>query len=117
MIRFVIDEEEMKLKTTNTPALKLNNGVEMPALALGVFSQLPGQTAGAVEYAINSGYRLIDTAAAYFNERQVGERVRRSGIDRSELFITTKLWITDYGYESTLRACDRGNRNNTRRGY
>jgi len=96
----------MESQTTNTPALTLNNGVEMPALGLGVFLSSQEQTAGAVENAIRNGYRLIDTAAAYLNERQVGEGIRRSGIDRAELFITTKLWMTDYGYESTLRALD-----------
>jgi diketogulonate reductase-like aldo/keto reductase len=88
------------------PVLTLNNGVSMPALGLGVFLSLPEQTAGAVEVAIANGYRLVDTAAAYRNERQVGEGVRRSGIDRSEIFVTTKLWITDYGYASALRACE-----------
>jgi len=62
---------------------------------------------GAVESAIAAGYRLIDTAAAYFNEREVGEGIRRSGIDRSEVFIETKVWITDYGYDATLHAFDK----------
>lgn len=92
--------------TGTSPLLPLNNGVNMPALGLGVFQSSPEQTAGAVETAIADGYRLIDTAAAYLNERQVGEGVRRSGVDRTELFITTKLWMTDYGYERTLRAFD-----------
>lgn len=92
--------------TGTSPLLPLNNGVKMPALGLGVFQSSPEQTAGAVETAIADGFRLIDTAAAYLNERQVGEGVRRSGVDRSELFITTKLWMTDYGYERTLRAFD-----------
>ena len=87
-------------------AITLNNGVKMPALGIGVFLTTREQTAGAVESAINNGYRLIDTAAAYLNERQVGEGIRQSGIDRSELFVTTKLWMTDYGYEPTLRAVD-----------
>ncbi len=85
--------------------LNLNNGVKMPALGLGVFQSSPEQTAQVVETAIADGYRLIDTAAAYLNERQVGEGIRRSGIDRSEIFVTTKLWMTDYGYERALRAC------------
>jgi diketogulonate reductase-like aldo/keto reductase len=87
-----------------SPIITLNNGVEMPALGLGVYQSSPEQTSGAVKAAIANGYRLIDTAAAYFNERQVGEGIVRSGIDRSELFVTTKLWISDYGYERTLRA-------------
>jgi diketogulonate reductase-like aldo/keto reductase len=89
-----------------SPTIALNNGVQMPALGLGVFLAPPEQTADAVETAIQKGYRLIDTAAAYNNERQVGEGVRRSGIDRNELFVTTKLWVADYGREPTLRAFD-----------
>jgi diketogulonate reductase-like aldo/keto reductase len=76
----------------------------MPAFGLGVYQSTPEQTTGAVEAALASGYRLIDTAAAYFNERQVGEGLRRSGVDRREVFVTTKLWISDYGYEQALRA-------------
>ena len=87
--------------------ITLKNGVEMPALGLGVFQSPPEQTVGAVESAIAAGYRLIDTAAAYFNEREVGEGIRRSGIDRSEVFIETKVWITDYGYDATLHAFDK----------
>ncbi|MEZ5533496.1 MAG: aldo/keto reductase [Steroidobacteraceae bacterium] len=69
----------------------LNNGVTMPALGFGVFQSPPGQTVDAVTTAIASGYRLIDTVAAYYNERQVGEGVARSGVGRPELFVTTKL--------------------------
>jgi diketogulonate reductase-like aldo/keto reductase len=84
----------------------LNNGVKMPAFGLGVYQSTPEQTAGAVETAIANGYRLVDTAAAYDNEAQVGEGITRSGIDRSEMFVTTKLWISDYGYDRALRAFD-----------
>jgi len=84
----------------------LNNGVIMPAFGLGVFQSPPADTVRAVEAAIGSGYRMIDTAAAYFNEREVGEGIRQSGIDRGELFVQTKLWISDYGYERALRAFD-----------
>jgi diketogulonate reductase-like aldo/keto reductase len=87
-----------------SPTIELNNAVAMPALGLGVFLSPPEQTAAAVQTAIESGYRLIDTAAAYRNERQVGEGVRRSGIDRADVFVTTKLWVGDFGYESALRA-------------
>jgi len=80
----------------------LNNGVEMPILGLGVFQSPPEETSSAVETAIADGYSLIDTAAAYDNEREVGEAIRRSGIDRRELFITTKLWFSDYGYDEAL---------------
>jgi diketogulonate reductase-like aldo/keto reductase len=90
--------------TKTSPYITLNNAVEMPAFGLGVYQSTPEQTTGAVEAALASGYRLIDTAAAYFNERQVGEGFRRSGVARGEVFVTTKLWISDYGYESALRA-------------
>ena len=90
-----------------TPTLTLNNGVEIPAIGLGVFQTPPAQTTAAVETAINTGYRHVDTAAAYGNEREVGEAIRRSGIDRSEIFIETKVWISDYGYEQTLHAFDK----------
>jgi len=85
----------------------LNNGVQIPAVGLGVFQSSPEDTGAAVEFAIRQGYRLIDTAAAYFNERQVGEGIRRSGISRDEVFIETKIWISDYGYEATLHAFDK----------
>jgi diketogulonate reductase-like aldo/keto reductase len=93
--------------TARNPIITLNNGVQMPALGLGVFQSSPEETAGAVDTAIRGGYRLIDTAAAYFNEREVGEGIRRSGIGRSEVFIETKVWITDYGYDATLHAFDK----------
>jgi diketogulonate reductase-like aldo/keto reductase len=88
------------------PTLELNNGVTMPALGLGVFQSPPAETVTAVETALGEGYRLIDTAAAYGNEREVGEGIRRSGVDRGEVFITTKLWISDYGYDGALRGFD-----------
>jgi diketogulonate reductase-like aldo/keto reductase len=93
--------------TSKSPLLTLNNGVQIPAIGLGVFQSSPEQTVTAVESAIAQGYRLIDTAAAYANERQVGEGVRRSGISRDEMFIETKVWISDYGYEATLHAFDK----------
>jgi|tagenome__1003787_1003787.scaffolds.fasta_scaffold20788992_2 diketogulonate reductase-like aldo/keto reductase len=82
-----------------TPALRLNNAVSMPALGLGVYQSPPAETTAAVETALRTGYRLIDTAAGYGNEHEVGEAVRRSGIPRDEIFVTTKLWISDYGYD------------------
>ena len=93
--------------TATTPDLTLNNGVTMPALGLGVFQSPPEETATAVETALNIGYRHIDTAAAYGNERQVGEGIRRSGLDRSEVFIETKVWVSDYGYDQTPHAFDK----------
>ena len=89
-----------------TPMLTLNNGVEIPALGYGVFQTPPDQTVAAVEAALATGYRHIDTAAAYGNEREVGKAIRNS-IDRSEVFIETKIWISDYGYDQTLHAFDK----------
>ena len=89
-----------------TPALELNNGVTMPAFGLGVFQSPPEETVTAVETALRDGYRLIDTAAAYDNERELGEGIRRSDVDRDEIFVTTKLWISDYGYDSALVGFD-----------
>jgi diketogulonate reductase-like aldo/keto reductase len=84
----------------------LNNGVEMPTLGLGVFLSSPEDTTPAVEAAIEAGYRMIDTAAAYRNERAVGEGLRNSGIDRESIFITTKAFPTQYGYDETLKGLD-----------
>src|SRR6185503_13614463 len=100
-------EEHSMPMTTRLPFITLNNGVELPALGLGVFQSPPAETVTAVEAAIAAGYRLIDTAAAYFNEREVGEGIRRSGIPRDEVFIETKVWISDYGYDATLHAFDK----------
>jgi diketogulonate reductase-like aldo/keto reductase len=90
--------------------LTLNNGLQMPTLGLGVFQSPPEETAAAVESALRQGYRLIDTAAAYLNERQVGEGLRRSGTARDDVFIETKIWISDYGYDATLHAFDKAAR-------
>jgi diketogulonate reductase-like aldo/keto reductase len=90
--------------------LTLNNGVEMPALGLGVFQTPAEETRAAVEAALSAGYRHIDTAAAYGNERPVGEAVHSSGLDRSEVFLETKIWISDYGYDKTLRGFDKSAR-------
>jgi len=85
----------------------LNNGVEIPAVGFGVYQTPPDETTEAVATALEVGYRHIDTAAAYGNERGVGEAIRRSGLDRSEIFVETKVWITDYGYDATLHAFDK----------
>lgn len=87
--------------------ITLNNGVAIPALGFGVFQTPPEQTVTAVIEALRVGYRLIDTAASYFNEREVGEGIRRAGINRSEVFIETKVWLSDYGYDETLHAFDK----------
>ena len=89
------------------PTIRLNNGVELPALGLGVFQSPPAETVGAVEAALATGYRLIDTAAAYANEREVGEGIRRSDLGRDAVFIETKVWISDYGYDATLHALEK----------
>lgn len=85
--------------------ITLNNGLQMPILGFGVFqiSDLK-ECEQAVLDAIETGYRLIDTAASYHNEEAVGNAIRNSGIPREELFITTKLWVQDAGYENTLKA-------------
>ena len=87
--------------------LKLNNGVTMPALGLGVFQSPPEETTAAVQTALEVGYRHIDTAAAYGNEREVGEGIRRSALRRDDVFIETKVWVSDYGYDETLHAWDK----------
>ena len=87
--------------------LTLNNGVRILSIGLGVFQSAPEETAAAVESALNAGYRHIDTAAGYGNEREVGEGIRRSGVDPGEVFIETKVWVSDYGYGETLHAFEK----------
>jgi 2,5-diketo-D-gluconate reductase A len=87
--------------------ITLNNGVIMPALGLGVFQSPPEETTAAVEAALATGYRHIDTAAAYGNEREVGAGIRRAALDRSGVFIETKVWVSDYGYDETLHAWEK----------
>lgn len=92
---------------SEVPSVSLNNGVRMPLLGFGVF-QIPDAEIceqSAVD-AIRSGYRLIDTAASYGNEEAVGNGIKRSGVPREELFITTKLWIQDAGNTVTRQAFD-----------
>jgi diketogulonate reductase-like aldo/keto reductase len=85
-------------------SITLNNGVEMPAPGLGVFQTPPDETRDAVRAALGSGYRLIDTAAAYGNERQVGDAVHDSHVSRSEVFLETKIWMNDYGYDEPAQS-------------
>ncbi|GEO57154.1 aldo/keto reductase [Companilactobacillus bobalius] len=87
--------------------ITLNNGIEMPTLGFGVF-QIPDydECKRAVLQALKNGYHLIDTAAAYLNEGAVGDAIRESGINREEIFVTTKLWVQDAGYENTQKAID-----------
>lgn len=90
-----------------TTTLTLNNGVLMPALGLGVFQTPPEETVASVRTALEVGYRLIDTAAAYGNEREVGQAIAASGVPREQVFIETKVWISDYGYDATLHAFEK----------
>jgi diketogulonate reductase-like aldo/keto reductase len=91
---------------TSVPTVTLNNGVTMPQLGFGVFQVPDEETTAAVAGALRAGYRSIDTAAIYGNERGVGQALADSGIARDELFITTKLWNSDQGYDTTLAAFD-----------
>lgn len=86
------------------PTITLNNGVTLPALGFGVFQTPPDETKVAVAEALRVGYRHIDTAAAYGNERGVGDALKESGLARSEVFLETKIWISDYGYDETLHS-------------
>lgn len=91
-----------------TDTYKLNNGVEIPVVGFGTWQTPNGQVAkDAVLSALNAGYRHIDTAAAYGNETSVGEAIKASGVKRDELFVTTKLWNSDHGYENAKKAIDK----------
>ena len=95
------------MQTTVEPFARLHNGVMIPRLGLGVYQSPPGQvTQRAVEYALKIGYRHIVTARIYGNESDVGAALRKSGMKREDVFITTKLWNSDHGYETALEACD-----------
>ena len=88
--------------------VKLNNGIEMPLLGFGVFQMTDAaECERAVIDAIDTGYRLIDTAASYQNETQVGNALKQSGIARNELFVTTKLWLQDTNYEGAKAQFER----------
>ena len=101
----MLDEKQ---RTTTVPTVKLNNGVEMPILGFGVFQVPdPAECERSVRDAIDVGYRLLDTAASYGNEEAVGAAIKNSGIDRGELFVTTKLWVQDASYEGAKRAFER----------
>lgn len=92
---------------SNVPSIKLNNGVEMPTLGFGVF-QVPdlSQAEKAVSEALSTGYRLIDTAAAYQNEEAVGKAIRESSVSRDDIFVTSKLWVSDFSYKGAKRGID-----------
>ena len=90
----------------DVPSLPLNDGNTIPQLGFGVYKIADDGAADAVEFALETGYRHLDTAAFYENERGVGEGVRRSGLARADVYVTTKVWWTDNGYDSTLRSFD-----------
>ncbi|MFF2816607.1 aldo/keto reductase [Kitasatospora cineracea] len=92
--------------STTVPTVTLNNGIEMPQLGFGVFQVPDEETTAAVAAALEAGYRSIDTAAIYGNERGVGKALAASGLPREELFVTTKLWNADQGHDAALRAFD-----------
>jgi len=92
------------MKAAHRRSIRLNNGVELPALGFGVFQTPPDETQAAVEQALGVGYRMIDTAASYLNEPGVGAAIAASGIYRSELFVQTKVWVTNYSYDGVLHA-------------
>jgi 2,5-diketo-D-gluconate reductase A len=91
---------------TTIPTIVLHDGVEIPQLGLGVFQVPPADTQSVVEVALEAGYRHVDTAAAYRNEKGVGAALAASGLPREDVFVTTKLWNSDQGYDSTLQAFD-----------
>lgn len=92
---------------SDVPILTLNNGVKMPQLGLGVWQAEEGrEVENAVSVALQTGYRLIDTAAMYRNEEGVGKAIRESGVPHEDIFVTTKLWNSDHGYDSTRKAFD-----------
>lgn len=86
--------------------VKLNNGIEMPILGFGVYQIPKEETKRCVLDAIKVGYRSIDTAQSYFNEAEVGEAISECGVPREELFITTKVWIDNYGYENCKKSVE-----------
>ena len=94
------------MTTPPVPAITLNNGVVMPQLGFGVFQVPDAEATDAVTTALQAGYRSIDTAALYRNESGVGRAIAQSGLSRDELFVTSKVWNSDQGYDSTLRAYD-----------
>jgi 2,5-diketo-D-gluconate reductase A len=89
---------------TDQPYLSLHDGARIPQVGLGVWQTPDNEAAPAVKAALDAGYRHVDTAAVYENEQGVGEGIRQSGVSRSDIFLTTKLWNTDQGYEQTLKA-------------
>src|SRR6187551_2332884 len=92
---------------TDIPTITLNNGVAMPQLGFGVFQVPPDEVVEPVRAALGAGYRLIDTATLYANEEGVGRAIAESGLPRDEVFVTTKVWNSDHGFDATLAAFDK----------
>ncbi|RZL84690.1 MAG: aldo/keto reductase [Rhodococcus sp. (in: high G+C Gram-positive bacteria)] len=90
--------------TPTVPSITLNNGIEMPQLGLGVFQMSDQEVLDTIPQALEAGYRLIDTASRYYNEKAVGRAIAETDVPRKELFVTTKLWFKDHGYERTKEA-------------
>lgn len=107
MLGLLIGSDTHNMILTLNSRARLNNGIEIPRLGLGVYQSPPGKTTRyAVGYALEIGYRHIDTAKVYGNEADVGRAVKESGLNREEIFITTKVWNSDQGYDSTIKACN-----------
>ena len=87
--------------------VRLNNGVVMPSIGFGVYQIPKNDTKRCVLDVLEVGYRMIDTAASYFNEKEVGEAVRESGLPRESVFVTSKLWVQDYEYDDALKAAEK----------
>lgn len=101
-----VEEQPARESATPTTRVKLLDGGELPIFGLGVYKSSPGrETEDAVLWALQAGYRMIDTAALYGNEASVGAALRRSGVPRKDIFITTKLWKSDHGYNEAMAAC------------
>jgi diketogulonate reductase-like aldo/keto reductase len=92
--------------TASQPTITLNNGIQLPALGFGVFQTPRDVTQASVEEALRVGYRMVDTAASYLNEPEVGAAIAASAVQGSDLFIQTKVWVSDYGYDKALHAFD-----------
>jgi diketogulonate reductase-like aldo/keto reductase len=111
VLLFLITSSIVMLNVSNA-VVTFTNGVRMPQLGLGVWKTPAGTvTENAVKWALQAGYRHIDTALLYMNEQSVGKAIRESGVPREEIFVTTKLWNTDHGYESTLAAFETSRKN------
>ena len=103
----MISEVVQLIPASFTDTYELNNGVKIPCIGFGTYKTPADETCGAVLQALDAGYRLIDTAAYYGNEAGVGEAVRKCGLPREEIFVTSKVWNTDRGYDKTLASFDR----------